>query len=163
MRGIKPGKKEDREGGYKTETLSRAFSARHRYCIKSYPIFATPCTVLASVSSLFPLFVLACISVVVSASSLFLESVSFYAFSLFCLSYDPRDRLKTAFCLSPSVHPPPPPVQSVNDMEELEEERQIAQTPEESSRPLTSSGGGARSLDSILAWASKTFGEDAGL
>ncbi|TFJ82837.1 hypothetical protein NSK_005844 [Nannochloropsis salina CCMP1776] len=54
-------------------------------------------------------------------------------------------------------------VQSVNDMEELEEERQIAQTPEESSRPLTSSGGGARSLDSILAWASKTFGEDAGL
>ncbi|KAM3567755.1 hypothetical protein VYU27_010106, partial [Nannochloropsis oceanica] len=56
-------------------------------------------------------------------------------------------------------------VQSVNDMEELEEERQLMQSPEESSRPLTSASGrgGGRSLESILSWATKTFGDDAGL
>jgi hypothetical protein len=83
--GRKPRKGEDREGGNKMETLSRAFLARHRYCIKSYPIFATPCTVLASVSSLFYLFVLSCFPVVVSAPSLFLGSVFSLPFTLFCL------------------------------------------------------------------------------
>lgn len=56
-------------------------------------------------------------------------------------------------------------MQSVQDMEELEEERRIMASPEETARPASQSAlppASRRSLETILSWADQSFGDEAG-